>query len=912
MKTSIAVVGAVLCLATIISGCDSGGLPGEGLIIRATLDESSVVAGTVVNVTCQTFDGEKGTPTTDAIVTVTPADGATVDGEKIQTATAGEFKVECRSESLTAAVSEPADLMVTPAGAARTRASLDPENVAAGEPSTVTCTVEDAFGNVIEDTTSQPEKSDDFHVDGYQVSTDVTGAYEVFCSAPDGFPDVEKVPAILQVTPGRPVTLTMTLTPDKKNYKIKDVVTISWIVVDAYGNLIDDLPADILIAPEEGLPLKGSKVTFEQEGKWTVTVSLKDFILSDSQVVFCDWSAPVLEIEWPPRGTTIDGSPEVEVRGTVHDAAGSNVTVDINGKTAKMAPGGKFSLPLTSRHGLNGLKITAKDSKDFEIWTTRGFYWSDTWTPIDDETSMEDMTRDDGAMLFLGQKFLDDGDHDPTRPNDLATILEVILSSNVGGLLNNLPPFSIPIPNIINLTLLGIGLQGDLEIEVQVTDITFGEPYVAITTRDGGIATSVTLEPVSVSLELKFVLHARAIAFGNTYQLLDPTTTAGSYMEIGTFGVGLSLDIEKQAGSEIQVEGKDFNLDILDIQIDPISHLEIDLGVVPGLGINLGKIDLTRLVGNIDNLLMDFLVEPLINFIIPPITNLLEPLITGIIGDALKSLIGMLVIDQAIDLPALSPTSPTASLGLHLAPSTVIFTEDGGTVGLELGFLAADESGHTPIGIIGSATADATQSFSFAKDPGVQVGLDIQTINSLLFMMWRSGWLKGQIDLSSLVEGIGFGVGNLKITPDMYLPPIINDIGMLGEDGMLSLEIGDAYLKVQVDVIGNPQFFDLWLQMAIEVQIVAEGNEIGVKLGKITFFEAEFVNLGDLGDLFGMFLPSIPDLIKGLENQKLTFPIPEIDLGSIIPGLGGPAVVQLGNGISDVRDGTIVFGVDLL
>ncbi|HNZ02731.1 MAG TPA: hypothetical protein PKK50_01175 [Myxococcota bacterium] len=905
-------LGIPLLVMLLAVSCDDGWGQGEGLVITATVDPASVIAGSTVQVSCSIIEGDVSAPVPDATIEVTPADGVTIDGLSIVTSRSGGFEVTCRSASLPLAESESAAFIVTAGDPAGTVATVFPENVSAGESATVDCDVVDAFGNVVTGFESLPEGSGALEVEGFTVSSETAGAWEVFCSAPAEFPDCEKSPAILQVSPGRPIGLEMKLNPDKENYALKAAIKVSWIVTDAWGNVVSDLPADIVISPTEGLTLSGNTLTVKQEGNWTVTVALRDFELSDSDQVKCDLSAPELQIDWPPRGETVEGSPEVEVRGTVIDAANSNVTLKINKEVIAIGADGRFSMPMTAKHGLNGLLFSVKDSQGFEYSTTRGFYYSDSWTPVDGETLMSDVVRDDGAMLFLGQSFLDDGDHDRTHPNDLATLIEILLSSNVGGLLDSLPPISVPIPNIVNFGILGVQLQGDLEVEVQFRDVSFGDPYVEIRTRDGGVATSVTLQPVHIGLDLKFTIKARAIAFGNTYELLDPSSSSGSSMEIGTFGLGVSLNINKTPDTDLTVEGDDFELTIDDIQLDPIEHLEIDLGTIGALGIDLGTIDLTRIVGSIDDLLMNWVLEPILNFLTPLLTDLLEPLVVELMGTVLEALFDQLNLQQPVEIPAIVSGGTPVTMDLSLAPSTIVFTTSGGTVGLELGFLTAHKVDHDPIGVIGSLTDIQSNAFAFDPEPGVQAAIDIKTVNTLLFMLWQSGWITGKIDLSGLVGDVGFGVGNLKITPDLYLPPIINDGAVVGDDGMMALEIGDAFLKVQVDILGNPQFFDLWLQMAVQVQIVAEGSNVGIRFGKVTFFQTEFVNKGDLGDLFDMFLPSIPDLVRSIEGQEFAFPIPEIDLGSIIPGIEPGTIVQLGNGVSDVREGMVVLGADLL
>ena len=177
-------------------------------------------------------------------------------------------------------------------------------------------------------------------------------------------------------------------------------------------------------------------------------------------------------------------------------------------------------------------------------------------------------------------------------------------------------------------------------------------------------------------------------------------------------------------------------------------------------------------------------------------------------------------------------------------------------------------------------------------------------------MVWWSGMLQGQFDASSLLGGGGgLPVENLIITPTLWLPPILNDC----RDDAQRIEIGDVFLEIQMDLLGNPQWLEVWLQA------IGGGRNhrdrrpgAGIKIGKIQKMEYELYDVGggltDLLDMLGGFLP---DLIKGIEGQSFSFPIPAIPLDGLLPGLPPGTSLQLGDLSSGVDQGVIRVGGNL-
>jgi len=69
---------------------------------------------------------------------------------------------------------------------------------------------------------------------------------------------------------------------------------------------------------------------------------------------------------------------------------------------------------------------------------------------------------------------------------------------------------------------------------------------------------------------------------------------------------------------------------------------------------------------------------------------------------------------------------------------------------------------------------------------------------------------------------------------------------------------------------------------------------------------------GGLGDLLGMVQGLIPGLLKNIEGQQFTFPIPAIPLDGLVPGLPSGTSLQLGNLVGGVDRGLLRIGGDLL
>lgn len=910
--------------------CGGGGTSGPvpSVEVDTRLSAGEVAAGGTVEVTCMVRDTvqDKDIATVTAVV-VSPEDGVFVQDHTLAPTRAGQYQVACRVPDLDLTDPTPATLVVKPGPPTRVEARVDPDTVKAGAEAVVTCLVFDAHGNEVAEAVTSVDPVEGLRVSGKRVWASGVGQYTVTCSVA-GSDGVEKVPDILVVTPGDPARVDLHVTPDWKAYAIGDEITLSYSVHDAFGNEITGIGATFQAPDPPAIePLAPDRFRFGEEGlhEFSVTLVPPWDGVTASRVLLCDESPPVITILFPDRGQTFTDDPKIVVRGTVTDTAGVT-SLSVNGAAVEVGEDGHFETSMMSRHGLNGIVVLASDPFGHAAKVTRGYYYSTKYLPVADDAAMADLLIPEAAMVFAGQEALDDGDHDPAHLDDLATILEVLLGGlDIPALLGGMGPFHFNLPGVVNVTLPIPGvtpaLLGDLGIGVEVTDVTLGSPRLTLKSRDGGLDTSISFSPVSFGLKLTLTLNTYLKVHnpldGKDHQvpMLAPSTSTTSRLTIGTLEVRMSLDIEKLPGQPLSVQGRAFDVTLADIEIDPLTGLVVDLGTVDifGFKVALGTYDLSSLVGGLNDLIANYVLDPLVNFATQPLIDLLEPLVTGLIGDAIEQVLALLAIEQTIEIPPLLGGQPIP-LDLKLDLSSVRFRADGARLGVNLGVRTKKGVDRDPLGSIlrdGCLRLDPDPPlFEFPPEPSLQAGVRYDFVNEGLFMVWWTGLLSGPLDLSGLLGDLGsLPISNVEITPDLLLPPILDDCN---EAGTTHLQIGDAYLDLKFQLLNADQHLGIWIQADISAQIVASGNEIGLRLDRVEYLEYEMFDLGgNMGDLMGMVEGLLPALLDQVAGQEFRFPIPPVDVGGLIPGLPQGASIQLGNLSSSSAHGVLTIGGDL-
>ncbi|MBM4373003.1 MAG: hypothetical protein FJ098_15220, partial [Deltaproteobacteria bacterium] len=462
--------------------------------VSTTVEPPEVAAGGHAKVTCKVKNLGSEVVEWPTEVVVEPAEGVLVEDHDLTGNLVGQYEVACRTVDLPFTDPTPEPFSVVAGEAEAVRATIKEDEIQAGSTVPVFCTVEDAGGNVL-DFPAAPDPQDGLEIDGSMLTGVVAGEYDVTCSAAD-LPELEQIPDHLVVVAGDVAGVRLIPSPNKPVYKVGDKVTFTLEVTDSMGNVLEGIEGTVT-APDDGVSAQGGDAwTLDQEGAFLFTGTLDPpwEALTDSVTLLCDESGPELVIDFPPRGATLDGDAGILVQGHVTDAISELKTVKLNGEEVSVEEGGFFSAPMDSLHGINILTVEAWDQHNNRSKVVQSYYFSTEWVDFEPQ-EMEAVRIEQGLLLFLGQDFLDDGDHDPAQVDDLATIVEILLGSvDIAGLLggSDVPVLDTVIPGLLNwgTSIAGFDVQltGDLAIQASIVEIVLNNPTVGIATRDGGIA----------------------------------------------------------------------------------------------------------------------------------------------------------------------------------------------------------------------------------------------------------------------------------------------------------------------------------------------------------------------------------------------------------------------------------------
>jgi hypothetical protein len=215
--------------------------------------------------------------------------------------------------------------------------------------------------------------------------------------------------------------------------------------------------------------------------------------------------------------------------------------------------------------------------------------------------------------------------------------------------------------------------------------------------------------------------------------------------------------------------------------------------------------------------------------------------------------------------------------------------------------------------------SDATGTPEFDSNEKMQIAAHLDMVNELLFSLWWTGGLTLSLDESVLggVDVGGFGISDLTISTDFLLAPILDDCTA---KGMVELQLGDLLLKPSFTLMGAPIKLALYVSAALDATIFGQGSEVGLTINGVTEIGTQIVSVeGDLGALAGMFDIEdlidnvlVPMLVEQVTNLALgSFPLPEIDLGTLIPGLPAGITLSLGNLEILMTKGYLLFGGEL-
>ncbi|MCC6875284.1 MAG: hypothetical protein IT378_13340, partial [Sandaracinaceae bacterium] len=505
-----------------------------------TVAPASVRAGDPFMVNCLLVDSNGETQAPPAGISsslrVEPEGSIERTGDTFVATRAGQVEVACSFPSLALADTSPSIVEVVPGAAAYVEARLDRDTLVAGESVAASCFAVDQYGNTVtelEPALRADPAADGNTFDGTNGTFQRAGLYEVYCDVAG----TESRGARLEVVPGLPASLVISLVPDQPVYAVGQVIALARIVEDRFGNRIDDAQVPVTSTPRGGTAVGDGRFRYGADGRYTLTATvtpptLDDVPLSASVEILVDSGGPQIRCDSPANGAILDQAPgsSVTFRGSVSDLSGvSNVRV--NGVSVAVDGSGNFSRTLTGGFGINFVDVAATDGTGRESSRTCAFLLADQWAPTTG-------TYNDTVSLRLTQTAIDDNNRSGSL-NSLSDILNTALSSaGLRNTLHNQLLASNPIkPSSCdqNLCVPIVGCACVLRSEVIYLNSQLNGPNTAaLTLVSGGLRAQVSLNNTRVQLRVRGSVSG--IPYDTTGWVTFSNITVNATFDIGLSG----------------------------------------------------------------------------------------------------------------------------------------------------------------------------------------------------------------------------------------------------------------------------------------------------------------------------------------------------------------------------------------
>lgn len=574
---------------------------------------------------------------------------------------------------------------------------------------------------------------------------------------------------------------------------------------------------------------------------------------------------PQIIIEYPPRGATLNGQSDIEVKGKIqYGKAGWPVgMVYVNGTPHLVDPISKsFTHKMKSVQGINIIQVDVEDIYGLKDHVVQSYYYSTVWYPPNDPVKSY---VKDGLMVYLGQEVWDDNDRSDV--DDIATIMLLYVKSmDIAGLIKN------PITS---------GKFGWCDYKVNVSNITYGE-------------ISLNLKPISGGLHMKAVIpNFKADVKVDLSGFLCDIADMSGDVKASSITIETDLIISVDASGELVVNAKNVNV--------TISGLNITIKGIWG-----------------------FLLNWLINFFEGTFTKMIEEQfekqIKAQIEDAVSKALKGLALDQKFEIPPMFEGAKPMTLSVKTKISSVAFSPDGGTIGFSATISVPKNVGYNPLGSIGRASCLKPQPdplLSFPKKGTFEMGLHDDFLNQIPFSMYWGGGLTFPIPESMLAgqDLSQYGIDNLNLDVDFMLPPIIT---ACTPNNKMNVQIGDMKIHAKMKLFGKDVDMILYTSMIVEANITAvdtdKGKQLTISVEKPSFLDVEIASLA--GGLEGaedsmrklMLEQMMPKIMDGFTGKALgTFPIPEIDLSAINPSVPKGSKISI-----DLKELLRIFGYTVM
>ena len=572
-----------------------------------------------------------------------------------------------------------------------------------------------------------------------------------------------------------------------------------------------------------------------------------------------------LNITFPPRAAMLKGSKSITIKGKVVGPMTSFDKLVVNGQLVTPDAAGNFSLPMTSKWGLNIITAELHDVAARVINRAQSFHWSTGYYKLQPKDPAA-MAVPKGAVARLYQKAIDDGNR--STINDLATILEKVIN---GTNLNAQIPSTLVSGKVSTPWPLP-----DIKYEVKKNGTLKYKPFaITLKARKGGLY--LTGKTSSMQLPVRVT---KPVGISGTVTITNLTISG-------------EINVSKVSGKAAVVS-------------------------VPKLKVSYSslKVSISGLAGKVLSPIVNGLTSLFKNSIIKKFEAEIKKALPG----PVKSFVTGFKFSQSFSLPS---QLGSKTIKIYSLLDEIAFDSYGGTLRLKTALYGTQGVTSGKLGSISIAGAHTPSSTSANA---MKVGLRYDTLNQVFAAAWFTGALKqdlSKVVLANLKPGsLPFTIKSLKFDLDAMLPPIL----MPTSAGYhFDLGMGDLYVKAVISLGsgGGTMTAELYASAVIGANVtLSKKNEITITLAnKPSIMEMELAKW----TVQGAAMPSPGVVSKGLKEMVAKvfptlapsimqkFPIPSIDLSSLGGQYGIPkgTKLTLKNATLTRKDNHVILSGDL-
>jgi hypothetical protein len=945
----ISILAPTLFIAALIASCSedpAGQITKKEpalVVLEAQLAAPETLAGQPVGVTCiATFDDEstKELAPPDVAIEIAPVvEGAQIVDGRILISRSGTYQISCTNP--VASQIKPATLVVRATVPVKTIATLDRETIASGERATAACRLEDSAGNVVENLFGRIEASpaDGVTVNGFSIDGIKVGTYQVTCAV-DGYPDIEKVPATLNVTAGAPFNVTVVLSDD--TVFAGDRVEVTCLVNDAAQNPVM-VPTEFTVTPAV-MTVDPAGLMPTLAGDYAITCSVPSVNLSSTPPtplhVAAGLPANIVILELIPQQTVYALSSEIEIRAQVTDAFGNEAPNAIWEATSNPPTATRFAGPHAVDLAAEGLielvaQVTSPTAAGLPVTASVNVLVDGTPPEVvfDFPERGEIVQGPTGSsMTIVGHVT------DLLSPVTSLTIgnTQVPVDAQGGFSATITPNWAINLIEGSAADSAGNVRNFAQSFEYSAQYRQAGDNRIASGRISDGLALylgQTVLDDNNADVDDLATIARLAIEQADLNALIpDPVTTYNSDCSVWPFTITGAL--------RLWVDDVTFGTPVIDITAinggihlrAEIPNLVVDMhttGDVCDIGVGVsgtasatraiieGDILISRSGTNIvvtmaspsvslSGLNINLNLPSIIDWAVDGIINLFEGMIEDRLEDALQDTIQDAVppvVDDFLSAIALGtslnlPAPLSLALGVDARLGMLDFDAGHGELGFDSTIYATGMISPEPLGGI-LQDSRPWPAFSGARAFGVGVAYDL--INQALYSTWYGGGL--DIDLAQFIPGSFDNNGNpatIQAAAHAMLPPVF--VPTTDPQYPVELQVGDLELTVVVDGVPNLPAINATIYATVYAQANATIN--AQQQIVLTLAPNPYISLDFMSNIPGLdvaaFTTSLEQTMQQFIPQLFSqvvggIPIPSFDL-SAIAGNFLPAGIVLGIG----------------